>query len=65
MAIEAFRSRQLTALLTYVTRKKDKNILRINQYTAQYSGNCASSLTKKTNINIKKLINKVVSDKIP
>jgi len=51
---------QLTALLTYVTRKKDKNILRINQYTAWYNGICA----KKTNINFKNL-NKVVSGKIP
>jgi len=44
--------------------KKDKNILRINQYTAQYNGNCASSHTKKTNSTIKNLINKVVSDQI-
>lgn len=27
--------------------KKDKNILKINQYTAQYNGNCASTLAKE------------------
>jgi len=38
--------------------KKDKNILKINQYTAQYNGkvgNCTSSLAKKTNISVKNL----------